>query len=386
MAVSNPPILHAASNLKAELIQYNCITVDEARNSIKTKFIRYRQLLDKKELELLAELDKIESNNIPELKQVKTDLERLYCMIPTMEDSLGTNTLKLFLEEQKSLFNKQISHYERSKNLLTHVNLKFSEFDKCVEKIIEIIPLLSKAKYRTELEPLLELEPQLNEDWYLVPKSWFVKFADSINLYDPQPNDSWEFPEPTPIDHSDLYTDEKNYDENECKLLHSKAWELLLGFNGISPGSVPLNRTFFDENKKEIIVPICPISHKLLIGYYIEGNLNTFHIEGILRTFPYETYQDILEKVSGFSKLYTNYSPKLYCFETRNSVSWDDNNKRYTNSRKDTSPYYSTSYRETPSIQDLTSQIGLEAKTFLLVIPNTLNETTIQVCVQIIYM
>ena len=226
------------------------------------------------------------------------------------------------------------------------------------------------------MEPLLELEPQLNEDWFLVSESWFYQFSDSINLDEPLPNDSWEFPEPIPIDHSDIYTDEKDYIKKECKLLHSKAWELLLRFNGISTGSVPIPRkTFFNGNTEEVQVPISPTCHKLYICYSRDSSIN--HIKGVLRTFPYETFEDLIEKISEFYKLYTVHTPKLYCFEIKDSVSWVEKDTRYTVTRPNYGIY--PDYKQTPSIYFLASQIGLDEKQFLLVIPNSLNNAAIQV-------
>ena len=148
--------------------------------------------------------------------------------------------------------------------MLSHVTLQFSE--NFVENLIKIVPFWSKAEFRTELEPVLKLEPNLGEDWYIVSDEWFSEFTSSINLTNPQQNDSWEFPVMIPIQ-----TD----DTNNVKLLHSKAWDMLLAFNGFSPGSIPIKRqTYLNETTNMIYVPIRTTVHKCTIGH--NGGNNKF--------------------------------------------------------------------------------------------------------------
>ena len=127
--------------------------------------------------------------------------------------------------------NDQILHFQRSEKLLSHVTLKFCEIENSVKNVINVVPFWSKAKFRNELEPYLDLKEQTGE-LYPVSNEWFSEFIDSINLKNPKPNDSWEFPVKIPIQ-----TSSSNY--GNVKMLHSKAWDMLLAFNGLSPGSIP---------------------------------------------------------------------------------------------------------------------------------------------------
>ena len=147
------------------------LTIPEARECIKTKFATYHKLLDEKESELLTELQQLEETNKPELGHVRSDLVRLRGVVSSLDESLGTQSLKQFREEQKKVCKEHVLHFERSERLLSHVKLKFSE--NFVENLIRIIPFWSKAKFRTELQPVLELEPKLGEDWYVVSDEWF---------------------------------------------------------------------------------------------------------------------------------------------------------------------------------------------------------------------
>ena len=53
---------------------------------------------------------------------------------------------------------------ERSESLLSLVKLNTSD-ENFVENLIHINPYLSKTKFGSQLTPLLDLEPQLGEDW-----------------------------------------------------------------------------------------------------------------------------------------------------------------------------------------------------------------------------
>ena len=133
----------------------------------------------------------------------------------SFDESLGTQSLKKFREEQKKLCKEHVLHFERSERLLSHVKLKLSE--NFVENLIQIVPFWSNAKFRTELQPVLKLEPKLGEDWYVVSDDWFSEFTSSINLTNPQQNDKLEFPVKIPIQTSG----------SSVEVLHSKAWDML---------------------------------------------------------------------------------------------------------------------------------------------------------------
>ena len=275
------------------------LTISEARNRIKDKFVGYHKLLDDKETELLVELESLEETNKRELDHVRNDLVRLRGVVDSLDESLGTNTLRVFLDKQRSLCGKEIQEMERSESLLSHVKLNISD-ENFVESLINVNPFLSKANFRTQLAPLLELEPKLEEDWFLVSKEWFSEFTTSINITDPQSNDTWEFPVEIPIQTT-----------NCTKQLHSKAWDMLLAFNGLSPGSIPIKRqSYLSKTTNKIEVPIHTTKHKCTIEHNDGGNKFSFKWE--IETFPYETYEDILKKLSGFSTLLTKHTPTLH--------------------------------------------------------------------------
>ena len=361
----------------------NIISIEESRNSIKTRFIKYHQLLDRKEFLLLEELNLLEESNKPELQQVKQDLKQLCEVIGTLDRTLGANTLKPFLEEQKSVMNKQILHFERSQELLTHVTLRFSEFECFVDKIIEIVPFLSKAKYRAKLEPLLNLAPKIGEDWNVVSKRWFSGIRASINLDSPQPNDSWEFPESIPINHSDIQTNGQDLINENCELLHSRAWNLLLRLNGLAVDSFPITRrTYLNRNTNQIYIPLLPTKHKCIIGH---NSVNTkFSCEVELEVFPSETYKDILTKLSGYARLYTKYPIRLYCFEETNTINCNPPNfTEYIIQTPDTIAKTSKYYRITP-LQSFDTTIGLNSIGFLAIIPDSDGTYNMQVISNII--
>ena len=297
----------------------NILTIPEARESIKDKFATYHKLLDDKESELLAELELLEETNKPELNHVRSDLVRLRGVVDSLDESLGTNTLKVFLDEQKSVWKRQILGFDRSIELLSNVTVNFSDIEISIRNVIKVVPFWSKAKFRTELQPVLEMEPQLGEDWYFVSKEWFSEFTTSINLTDPQQNDSWEFPVKIPI---------QTTCGTNSKLLHSKAWDMLLAFNGLSSVSIPIKRqSYLDGTTNRIEVPILATKHKCIIGHNYGDN--KFSLECEIGTFPFETTQDILKKLSGFSSLFTCYPPVIYTFDNTDTISYTLNYIRY---------------------------------------------------------
>ena len=249
------------------------LTISEARNRIKDRFVGYHKLLDDKETELLAELESLEETNKPELDLVRSDLVKLRGGVDSFDKSLRTNTLKVFLDKQKSVWEEEIEEMERSESLLSHVKLNISD-KHFVDNLIKVNPFLSKAKFRTKLAPLLELASKLEEDWFLVSEKWFSEFTNSINLTDPQSNDTWEFPVEIPIQTS-----------NCAKQLHSKAWDMLLAFNGLSPGSIPIKRqSYLNEITNMIEVPIHTTKQKCTIGHN-DGDIK-FSLECEIETFP----------------------------------------------------------------------------------------------------
>ena len=315
------------------------LTISEARNCIKDRFIGYHKLLDDKETELLAELESLEETNKPELDHVRSDLVKLRSVVDSLDKSLGTNTLRVFLDKQRSLCGKEIEEMERSESLLSHVKLNISD-ENFVESLIKVNPFLSKAKFRTKLAPLLELEPKLGEDWFLVSEEWFSEFTTSINIIDPQPNDTWEFPVEIPIQTT-----------NCTKQLHSKAWDMLLAFNDLSPGSIAVKRqSYLNETTDMIEVPIHTTKHKCTIARNDGGNKFSFECE--IETFPYETYEDILKKISGFSTLLTKHAPTLHTIKNVHNT-------------------YFLSRQERIPVKNTKSFVGNMVQEFVVIIPDS---------------
>ena len=352
------------------------VTIDEARDYIRESFVGYRQLLDMKEIELLSELDQLETTNKPELSQVNHDIEKLNEAIASLDNSLGTNTLKGFLEEQKSDFRNLIFNFERSQKFLTEVELKYAEFDAFVDNVIVITPFLSKAQFRSKLEPIMELEPKMGEEWYVVPKDWFSEFSSAINLFLPQPHDNWEFPVSIPINNSGIHRNGQIKNIANCKMLHSKAWDVLLRFNGLSAGSSSINRsTYLNTSTNTVEIPLVPISHKCVVIHNM-GLVKQFSIEGDLRAYPSDTYESILNKLSVFTKLYTEHAPLLFTFDRTDEISYDRNTSRYAIIR----PCHPRSpLKPHNAIRHLSSLVGTTNSSFLVVIPDTAGAANIQV-------
>ena len=338
----------------------NIVTIPEARDCIKGKFATYHKLMDDKESELLAELELLEETNKPELNHVRSDLVRLRGVVDSLDESLGTNTLKVFLGKQKSLWEEQIQELVRSELRLFHMTLDISD-DNFVENLVRIHPYSSKTKFRTELAPLLELKPNVKEDWYIVSKEWFSEFTTSIN---PQQNDRWEFPVKIPI---------RIDDTDDVKMLHSKAWQMLLAFNGLSDWSTPFKtQAYLNTTTNKIEVPLYTTTHRCTIGHN-DGD-NKFSIECEIQTLPFDTYEDILGKFSGFSSLLTDYPPILYALDYRNLLSCNTPGyTQYTIRRH-------LSRGRTVPVQNTKSTVGIFEKQFLVIIPDSSGNNQITVC------
>ncbi|KAI6653417.1 Phytanoyl-CoA dioxygenase, peroxisomal isoform X1 [Oopsacas minuta] len=342
---------------------------DDARVFIKTNFAIYRQLLNKKEFELLSELNQLEETNKPELLHVNADIKQLTDTIETIEDNFTSNSMQVFLEQEKCVWNKQILDLTRCQKLLSNVTINCPEFD-YFENIIQIIPFWPKSKFSKELEPILNYSPQINEEWFIVSKKWFSEIENSINLNNPQPNDSWEFPTSIPIDQSDIYVNGQIQNPDDCMLLHSKAWNMLLRFNGLSPGSVPIKRRTYLKNLK-IEVPIAATQHQCSIGYHSGDQNFSFNCE--IRLFPYNTYQDLLQRISGFISLFTGHDPILYSHDCLFPIYC--NIQGITNYKIER--FFLASKRPM-QLTNLTSQIGNKSKHFLIIIPDSFGMTKIR--------
>ena len=376
------------------------LTISEARNRLKDRFVGYHKLLDDKETELLAELESLEETNKPELDHVRNDLVRLRGVVDSLDESLGTNTLRVFLDEQKSVWETQILSFNRSVELLSRVTLNFTDIENSIRNTIKVIPFWSKSKFRTELQSVLELEPQLEEDWYVVSNKWFSEFTNSINLSNPQQNDSWEFPLNIPIQ-----TEEQNqfglgmahgssqdqFKSDNTRLLHSKAWDMLLAFNDLSPGSIPIKRqSYLNKTTNKIEVPIHTTKHKCTIGHNY-GN-NRFNFEFEIGTFPNETSEDILNKLSGFSTLFTDYPPIIYTFANTNTIKCDNMNYTVTKPPVQILKQKRYSHKEQPEylglkiqpkiIQDAKPFVSVKDKIFLVTIPDSNGNNPFQVASQ----
>ena len=363
MAERNIPSTGVTPSLPTE---DDTLTIPEARECIKTKFATYHKLLDEKESELLAELELLEE----ELDHVRSNLVKLRGVVESFDKSLVTNSLNVsYGEKEKSLWLEQIQEIEDSENKFSHLTLDISD-EKFAENLVGINPNLSKAKFRSQLAPLLELEPQLREEWYIVSIDWFYKFANSINLINPQPNDKWEFPVKIPI--------QTTNDVDISKLLHSTAWDMLLAFNGLSSDSIPIKRqSYLNETTNKIEIPTRKTKHRCTIGH--SGEYNKFSFEGEIGTFPYETYKDILEKLSGFSTVFTDYPPILYSFDERCTISCGP--PHYTNMWMYTvrMPYGCESSQRVVPVQNTESSIGATVRRFLLIIPDSAGHTDLRV-------
>ena len=371
IALPTNPLLRMESSPESvdsfESEEDDILTIPEARNLIKDRFATYHKLLNDKESELLAELEMLEETNKSKLDHVKSDLLRLRGAIGSLDEVLGTNTLKVFYEKQKSSWEEQIRELERSESLLSHVELNISD-EIFVENLIHINPYLSKTKFRSQLTPLLESEPKLGEDWYIVSTEWFSEFTTSINLTDPQPNDKWEFPVKIPIQTSG----------NSVEVLHSKAWDMLLAFNGFSPGSIPIKRqSYLNETTNKIEVPIQTTKHKCTIGH--NSRKTKFSIECEIEIFPYETYEDILNKLSGFSTLFTKHTPIIYSFDCTYTITCTLSNTQYTVNHRPLT--YRCSYQEVVPIhiQNTESSVGTTVQLFLIIIPDSTGHTDLRV-------
>ena len=101
-----------------------------------------------------------------------------------------------------------------------------------------------------------------------------------------------------------------NINTENCEILHSKAWDLLLQFHGLAVDSSPISRrAYLNRNTNKICIPLHPIKHKGILGHNSADR--KFNNEVELETFPSETFKDIKMKLSGYAKLYTKYPIRL---------------------------------------------------------------------------
>lgn len=335
------------------------ISIAEAKDFIRLEFQTLRVLLNEKETELISELRQLEKINKPIVTQVTADIKQLYATIESLDSSLSANSMHTSIQQQKSICDIQKLYLESYQKLLSSITLKSCDTKYLCDNIVEFIPLWSKSKFQTELEPILKLKPKINEEWFVVSNQWFRKFGNSINLHNHQANDYSEFPVAIPIDHSGIYTN-GIINPDDCQLLHPKAWDLLQNFNGLSPGSSPIKRPTY--LKGGVVVPLNANKLTFIIGH--TSNKAKFSLQCEFETFPYHTYQDVLQRLSGFCTLFTTYNPELYYTDYYSTITCNPGVTEYTGFT-----YLGRGNGFNP-INDLTLFIGDEVKYLVMIIPD----------------
>ena len=261
MANRNPPFI-----CETETIQ-KC-SLSDAEFQIRSQFSELHSRLNELQQELLRELDQLIGDRTCKNSEVEANLRVLELALEGIETTFAGNILNSEYSETKhSILNKihQLKQY-RVPDIESILLIWDSEFERCLGKICAISQILPPQGEQRELIHRIakSREPELGQIWFVVSARWFkewrseVNFDNSIfrNMFSSQTS-----PKRIPIDYSNItkgstlkYGLKKN---RHFILLHSDAWELLLGWHGMENGSVPIPRkTYFDNVNNRVQVDL----------------------------------------------------------------------------------------------------------------------------------
>ena len=266
-------------------------TFRDARILIRDRIGRFHQLLDKREAELILELDRLESLNRSRLDALEADLKRLEIALHHTETNLVTNNLVEFQLKQQAEINAKIFEIGTTKHGLDKVCLKWELSEKFFERIAEVSVFRTRRQERDTIAPLLELEPVEGERWYVVPENWFLQWKQAVNFDSSDLTSDNEVMENIPIDNASILG--RDLDSVDIIKLHSDTWKQLLGWHGLAEGSYPIsvltqnnwNRISLMEPEPE---PEQRVSYKIIRG---SSRSNITHVY----LSPNNTFQSLFD-------------------------------------------------------------------------------------------
>ena len=271
------------------------MTFVEARESITSKFAKYRQLLFKHESELMAKLDSFEVVNRDKLEPLEEDLKKLELTLEQVELNLSSNNLMEFQLKQASEIRNQIAHFMALKRSLGRVCLKWEPNECSFDKLGEVSIYRTRREERETITPLLKLEPREGDTLYVVNDTWFHKWKKAVNLDSSDLDNDDEIMENIPIDNFAVLGNE--LDSVNITTLHSEAWDQLLCWHGLADGSVPVSVTNDEPVTAETIDNTSSYEAKLKFTYrFIRqekwSNINHMYFH------PVHTFQDVYNAVT----------------------------------------------------------------------------------------
>ena len=281
-----------ATNLPNRNLEFECVhTFKDARTHIKNRIATFHRLLEKREMELLLELDKLESKNRSKLMEMDTDINKLELSLEQNEANLVTNNLVEFQKRQQKEINTKIFEIQTGKYSLDKVCLNWDINETIFERIAEISIFRTRKEERDTIAPLLELEPIEGDTWYVVCDTWFHKWRDSVNLDNSDLTNDDEVMENIPIDNTGILG--KDLDSVSITTLHSDAWDQLLCWHGLAEGSFPVSVTTHSKLYPVHLLepepePELRYSYRIMRGS-TQGSINHVYLS------PTQTFQDLFD-------------------------------------------------------------------------------------------
>ena len=267
MAAKTP---HSRTETETETIE-KC-ALSDAEFQIRSKFSELHERLNKLEQELLTELDLILQDRVCKRCEVDENLRELKKALEKIETAFVGNILnKEYSETRKSILRKITELQQFSIPIDSIILIWDTGFERCLEKICTISHVLpSREEQRSLIQQIARSrEPELGQIWFVVSAKWFKDWRNEVN-FDNSIFKNFFFscqPKRIPIDNSNIvkgstlkYGLKKN---RHFVLLHSDAWDLLLGWHGIENDSISISRkTYFDNSNNRIQVDLWECSAK----------------------------------------------------------------------------------------------------------------------------
>ena len=320
----------ATATLSEECLEL-VLSFEDARKGVRSKFSTFRMLLGRREEELLARIDLLESKNRSILEPLKLDLKKLELTLQQLEHNLKSNTLNYFRSRQSEGIKEQIQMTENRIYSLSNVCLLWELSGDCFDTIGQVSNFRTCGYERDMIKPLLELEPEHGDTWYVVSDSWFQKWKRAVDIDSSSLKFDDRKMEDIPIDNVVILG--KDLDSVQIVNLHSDAWKLLLCWHGLSEGSYPISFLSTLELNSNPSLPKLRYSYRITQGNN-RGNVHFTYL------YPTQTFQEVFDVAMR----------DIVCDRTRVRMQW--RLKRRRNS-------FIHNYADTAnSVIDMTKHIG----------------------------
>ena len=313
------------------------LSFEDARKGIKSKFSTFRMLLGRREEELLAQIDLLESKNSSILEPLIMDLRKLELTLQQMEHNLKANTLNQFRLRQTQEIKEQIRKNEEGIFSLSSVSLLWELTCDNFDTIGQVSSFRTHRYERDMIKPLLEVKPEYGDVRYVVSGAWFQQWRLAVRMDTSSSSmkDDNRKMDNIPIDNVAILG--KDLDSVDIVSLHTEAWKLLLCWHGLSEGSYPIS---FLVNL-ELELHSNPVHSKLRYSYRITQGNNRGNVH-FTYLYPTQTFQELFDVVM----------KDVICDRSNVQLQW--RSKRRRNS-------FIRNYADTAnSVTDLTKQIGTD--------------------------